>query len=54
MQSLIARYRLAAVPPDVLVTIPVDAAATLDFHRAAELIALGREAAATALDEAGR
>ncbi|WP_141014771.1 patatin-like phospholipase family protein [Nocardioides sambongensis] len=54
MQSLITRYRLAAFPPDVLVTVPLSAARTLDFHRAAELIDLGRELAASALDEAGR
>jgi NTE family protein len=54
MQSLITRYRLAAVPPDVLVTVPLSAAATLDFHRAAELIELGRKLAASALDDADR
>lgn len=54
MQSLITRYRLAAVPPDVLVTVPLSAAATLDFHRATELIELGRKLAASALDDAGR
>ncbi len=54
MQGLITRYRLAALPPDVLVTVPLSAARTLDFHRAAELIALGRTLAAEALDDAGR
>lgn len=54
MQSLITRFRLAALPPDVLVTVPLSAARTLDFHRAAELIELGRSLAATALDDAGR
>ena len=54
MQSLITRYRLAALPPDVLVTVPLSAARTLDFHRAAELIDLGRELAAASLDAAGR
>lgn len=54
MQSLITRYRLAALPPDVLVTVPLSAARTLDFHRATELIALGRALTATALDDAGR
>lgn len=53
MQSLITRYRLAALPPDVLVTVPLSAARTLDFHRAAELIDVGRELTAAALDEAG-
>ncbi|TYL49932.1 esterase [Nocardioides sp. BGMRC 2183] len=54
MQSLITRYRLAAFPPDVLVTVPLSAARTLDFHRASELIDLGRELTVAALDEAGR
>lgn len=53
MQSLITRYRLAAQPPDVLVTVPLSAARTMDFHRAAELIDLGRTLTAAALDEAG-
>lgn len=53
MQSLITRYRLAALPPDVLVTVPLSAARTLDFHRAEELIDLGRELTAAALDDAG-
>lgn len=54
MQSLITRYRLAALPPDVLVTVPLSAARTLDFHRAEELIALGRTLTAQALDAAER
>ena len=54
MQALITRYRLAALPPDVLVTVPLSAARTLDFHRAAELIDLGRNLASAALDDAGR
>jgi NTE family protein len=54
MQALITRYRLAALPPDVLVTVPLSAARALDYHRAAELIDLGRRLAAAALDEADR
>ncbi|GAA3654786.1 patatin-like phospholipase family protein [Nocardioides ginsengisoli] len=54
MQSLITRYRLAALPPDVLVTVPLGAARTLDFHRAGELLELGRGLTAAALDAAGR
>ena len=42
MQSLLTRYRLAGYPPDVLVTVPKDACRTLDFHRADEMVALGR------------
>lgn len=50
MGGLITRFRLAAQPPDVLVTVPADAARTLDFHRAHELIELGRALTSDALD----
>ncbi len=52
MQSVLTRYRLAGDPPDLLVTIPKDACRTLDFHRASEMIALGRELTIDALDGA--
>ncbi len=52
MGSMITRYRIAAQPPDLLVTVPGDAARTMDFHRAQELIDLGRELTITALDDA--
>lgn len=51
MGALITRYRLAAQPPDLLVTVPNEAARTLDFHRAQEMIDLGRELTIKALDE---
>lgn len=50
MQDAVMRYRLAGYPPDVQVDIPVDACGTLDFHRAKELIALGRERARATFD----
>ena len=50
MGALITRFRLAALPPDVLVTVDADAAGMLEFHRAEELIALGRRLTAEALD----
>lgn len=49
MQGAITRHRLAAYPPDLLVSVPRNAARTLDFHRAAELIELGRRLAEEAL-----
>lgn len=52
MQTVVSRYRLAGSPPDVLVTIPVTDVRTVDFHRAEEMISLGRSAATRALDEA--
>jgi NTE family protein len=53
MQSVLTRYRLAGYAPDVLVTVPKDACRSLDFHRAAEMIALGRSLTESALDAAG-
>jgi NTE family protein len=53
MQALVTRYRLAGSPPDILVTIPKDACRTLDFHKAAPMIAIGRQHMADALDAAG-
>ncbi len=52
MGSMITRYRIAAQPPDLLVTVPGDIARTMDFHRAQELIAIGRELTTTALNDA--
>ncbi|UTI63658.1 patatin-like phospholipase family protein [Paraconexibacter antarcticus] len=53
MQDVVTRYRLAGSPPDLLVTIPKDACRTLDFHRAAPMIEIGRRRMGEALDEAG-
>jgi len=52
MGAVIARYRMAGNPPDVLVTISRDACRTMDFHLAAEMIALGRDRAIHALASA--
>ncbi len=54
MEALITRYRMASNPPDVLVTVPADACRTMDFHRATEMIELGRALTTEALDRAGR
>lgn len=54
MQDMIARYRMAGLPPDVHIAVPVTAGGVLEFHRAAEMVALGRELATKALDDAGR
>jgi NTE family protein len=53
MQARIARVQLALDPPGVEIRIPRDASQFYEFWRAAELIALGREEAARALDAAG-
>ena len=49
MQASLTRHRLASYPPDVMVSVPKNAARTLDMHRAAELIELGRSLATDAL-----
>jgi len=46
----VVRHALAAHPPDVLITVPRSACRTLDFHKAGEMIALGRRLAVEALD----
>ena len=50
MRSVMARYRLAGYPPDVLITIPHSTSGMLEFHRAGELIAIGRERTRQALE----
>ncbi|MFW6223509.1 MAG: esterase, partial [Spirochaetota bacterium] len=54
LQASVTRFRLAANPPDLLITVPRGAARALDFHRASELIALGRARATEALDAVHR
>lgn len=49
VQSTLTRYRLAAQPPDLLVPIPRSAGAFYEFHRAPELIELGRARTRAAL-----
>jgi NTE family protein len=50
-QAALARHTLAAYPPDVLVEVPRTACRSLEFYRAAEVIDIGRELAATVLDQ---
>ncbi|MCV7301658.1 patatin-like phospholipase family protein [Mycobacterium barrassiae] len=49
-QAALARHTLAAYPPDVLIEVPRTACRSLEFHRASEVIDIGRELAATVLD----
>jgi NTE family protein len=53
MQATLTSYKLAGYPPDVLVEIPKASARTFEFHRAPELIELGRVRTEAALDDAG-
>ena len=50
-QDRIARSRLAGDPPDVAINAKLGHIGFFDFHRAAEMIDLGREAARRALPE---
>ena len=50
MQSALAQYKLAGYPPDLLVNIPKNSGRSYDYHRAPELIQLGRDRMAAALD----
>jgi len=49
-QSALARHTLAAYPPDLFIEVPRQVCRSLDFHRAAEIIDIGRELAIVALD----
>jgi len=51
IQDRIMRSRLAGDPPDALVQIRVGKVGMFEFHRADELIALGREAVRKAAAE---
>lgn len=50
MQSTIARYKLAAYPPDVLIEISRDACRMLEFDLATEMVALGYSKAQEAIE----
>ncbi|BCD61667.1 NTE family protein [Nitratiruptor sp. YY08-26] len=43
MQKTLSNYRLGGYPPDILIEIPQSIAGTLDFHKAYEIIEIGRE-----------
>lgn len=44
-------YMMAKYPPDLYISIPSDSCSMFDFHRAAELIDIGRNAAAMELNQ---
>ncbi len=52
MQGAIARQKLAAYPPDIVIEIPRNACQTLEFDRASEMIELGHRRAKECLAEA--
>jgi len=50
MQSALVEYKIAGYPPDLLINIPKNASRSYDYHKAPELIQLGRERMAASLD----
>jgi NTE family protein len=49
VQATLTRFKLAAQPPALVVSIPRNSGAFYEFHRAADLIELGRERTRAAL-----
>jgi NTE family protein len=49
-QAALMRHALAAYPPDLLIEVPRTTCRSLEFYRAAEVIEVGQELAAIALD----
>jgi NTE family protein len=51
VQETVTRFKLASQPPDLVIPIPRNACAFYEFHRAEEMIELGRERTRAALKE---
>jgi NTE family protein len=51
MQNTIARLKLAAYAPDIIIDIPRNVCSFYEFHRAGELIEIGRQRASQALNK---
>ncbi|SJN11101.1 UPF0028 protein YchK [Halomonas citrativorans] len=49
-QAALAKYKIAGYPPDILIEIPKTVCSTYEFHRAKDLIRLGRHLADEALE----
>ncbi|HEX7823724.1 MAG TPA: patatin-like phospholipase family protein [Mycobacterium sp.] len=52
-QAALMRHTMAAYPPDLLIEVPRTTCRSLEFHRAEEVIEIGQELAAAALDALG-
>lgn len=52
-QAALMRHTMAAYPPDLLIEVPRATCRSLEFHRADEVIEIGQELAAAALDALG-
>ena len=51
MQESLGKYKVAGYPPDLLIGIPKDACSFYEFHRATEMIELGRCLAEQSLEK---
>lgn len=51
LQSTVAQFKLASTPADIMIDIPRNAAGTMEFYRARELIALGYARASAMLGD---
>jgi NTE family protein len=51
MQNSLTQYKIAGYPPDILINVPKRVCRFYEFHRAQELILLGRQIAAETLDK---
>jgi NTE family protein len=51
MQASLTRYKIAGYAPDILVQVPASSCRFYDFHKAYEMIAVGKEAAIHALEK---
>jgi NTE family protein len=52
-QAALMRHTMAAYPPDLFIEVPRTTCRSLEFHRADEVIEIGQELAAAALDALG-
>jgi NTE family protein len=52
-QAALMRHTMAAYPPDLFIEVPRTTCRSLEFHRAEEVIEIGQELAAAALDALG-
>src|SRR5690606_41811480 len=52
MQSSLTQYKLAGYPPDLVINVPKGVCGTFDFHKAPELIQLGRQLTTETLERA--
>jgi len=50
MQNSLAQYKVAGYPPDLLINVPRNICRFFEFHKAPEIIQLGRQIAADSLE----